>query len=111
MIKFAYIIVLIFVMSALPCLAALDVQRFPPPEFKETGHELPITTVPEPRGDFYEYFRMVFGFIDKEGKIARVQSQVFTFYRNGPFRVFITDADLATKSIYDYCFSDVIVSR
>ena len=39
---------------ALPGIA-LSVQRFPPPEFKETGHELPITTVPEPRGLFYEY--------------------------------------------------------
>ena len=34
---------------------AFSVPRFPPPEFKETGHELPITTVPEPRGLFYEY--------------------------------------------------------
>ncbi len=35
--------------------ADTDIQRFPPPEFKESGHELPITTVPEPRADFYEY--------------------------------------------------------
>ena len=34
---------------------ALSVPRFPPPEFKETGHELPITTVPEARWLFYEY--------------------------------------------------------
>lgn len=58
MIKFVYLPVLIFVLSALP-YTAFGVQRFPPPEFRETGHELPITTVPEPRGDFYEYLDIV----------------------------------------------------
>ena len=35
--------------------ASTDIQRFPPPEFKESGHELPVTTVPKPRADLYEY--------------------------------------------------------
>lgn len=33
---------------------AFGVQRFPPPEF-ESGYELPKTTVPNPRAEFYEY--------------------------------------------------------
>lgn len=35
--------------------AGTDIQRFPPPEFKESSHELPVTTVPKPRADLYEY--------------------------------------------------------
>jgi ferredoxin len=34
------------------------VERFPPPNF-DSGYELPITTVPEPRGDFYEYLDVI----------------------------------------------------
>ncbi len=56
--KFAHLIVLISVLSALSCVA-FGVQRFPPPEFKETGHELPVTTVQQPRGDLYEYLDIV----------------------------------------------------
>ncbi len=37
--------------------ADTDIQRFPPPEFTE--HELPITTVPGARADFYEYLDVV----------------------------------------------------
>jgi len=37
---------------------AFGVQRFPPPEF-ETGHQLPITTIPNPRSDFLEYLDVV----------------------------------------------------
>lgn len=33
---------------------SLAVERFPPPDF-EGGHELPLTTVPAPRADLYEY--------------------------------------------------------
>ena len=48
----------IIVLLVLPG-AVFSIQRFPPPEFKESGHELPITTVPEPRSDFYEYLDVV----------------------------------------------------
>ena len=58
MARFTYLTLLILTLSTLSYVA-LGVQRFPPPEFKETGHELPITTVPEPRGDLYEYLDTV----------------------------------------------------
>jgi len=34
------------------------IERFPPPEF-DSGYELPVTTVPKPRSDFYEYIDVV----------------------------------------------------
>ncbi|MHC4558760.1 MAG: 4Fe-4S binding protein, partial [Planctomycetota bacterium] len=37
------------------CAAALGVERFPPPDFVETDHVMPPTTVPGPRQDVYEY--------------------------------------------------------
>ena len=33
----------------------LAAQRFPPPEFTETGHQLPGFTIPLPRGPWFEY--------------------------------------------------------
>jgi NosR/NirI family nitrous oxide reductase transcriptional regulator len=41
----------------LGCLpvAALGVERFPPPDFTESQHELPVTTTPPPRADAYQY--------------------------------------------------------
>ncbi len=30
-------------------------ERFPPPDFVDSGHELPATTTPPPRSDVYEY--------------------------------------------------------
>jgi ferredoxin len=37
---------------------AFGIQRFPPPQFS-SGHELPVTTQPSPRADFYEYLDVV----------------------------------------------------
>jgi polyferredoxin len=38
----------------LPAAYSPGVERFPPPDF-ETGYKLPLTTVPQPRADIYEY--------------------------------------------------------
>jgi len=35
--------------------ALLGAERFPPPEFVETNHQLPSPTLPDPRADVYEY--------------------------------------------------------
>jgi NosR/NirI family transcriptional regulator, nitrous oxide reductase regulator len=51
------IVFLVFILLIIPNIA-FGVQRFPPPEF-ETGHQLPITTVPNPRSDFLEYLDVV----------------------------------------------------
>jgi len=51
------IVIFISILMILPNVA-FGVQRFPPPEF-ETGHQLPITTVPGPRSDFLEYLDVV----------------------------------------------------
>lgn len=51
------IVILISILLIIPNIA-FGVQRFPPPEF-ETGHQLPITTVPNPRSDFLEYLDVV----------------------------------------------------
>jgi len=37
------------------CQTGLGVERFPPPDFVDSGHELPVTTTPPPRSDVYEY--------------------------------------------------------
>jgi NosR/NirI family nitrous oxide reductase transcriptional regulator len=47
---FVYIILFLLILPSV----AFGAQRFPPPEF-ETGHELPVTTQPPSRSDFYEY--------------------------------------------------------
>jgi len=44
---------------AIMCSGALGVERFPPPDFDESGHQLPITTTPNPRADVYEYLDVV----------------------------------------------------
>jgi len=51
------LVFLILILLIIPNIA-FGVQRFPPPEF-ETKHELPITTVPNPRSDFLEYLDVV----------------------------------------------------
>lgn len=38
--------------------SAFSIQRFPPPQFR-SGHELPITTVPGPRANLYEYLDVI----------------------------------------------------
>jgi NosR/NirI family nitrous oxide reductase transcriptional regulator len=55
MIRFAIFITIILLL--LPSIT-YGVPRFPPPEF-ETGHELPVPTVPSPRSDFLEYTDVV----------------------------------------------------
>lgn len=47
----------IVILLVLPLIVTTDsfgAERFPPPDF-ESGHELPVTTVPSPRQSFYEY--------------------------------------------------------
>lgn len=41
------------------CLIAFGEQRFPPPEFVETGHPLPPTTTPGPRSLLWQYTDVV----------------------------------------------------
>jgi NosR/NirI family transcriptional regulator, nitrous oxide reductase regulator len=43
----------------LVCTCALAEQRFPPPEFVETNHQLPATTTPEARALFLGYLDLV----------------------------------------------------
>lgn len=50
--RFTSFTIFIFVLLVLPDVA-FGVERFPPPQFDD--HELPVTTVPEPRRDLYEY--------------------------------------------------------
>jgi len=54
--RFAYITLLIFLLSV-TSQVVFGAERFPPPEFDE--HELPVTTVPAPRRDIYEYLDIV----------------------------------------------------
>ncbi|MDK1032213.1 MAG: 4Fe-4S ferredoxin, partial [Planctomycetia bacterium] len=54
MIRFAYIVALLAVVL-LHAASASAQERFPPPDFVETEHELPTTTVPAPRLGVYEY--------------------------------------------------------
>jgi len=49
-----HITVCIFILSAL-CATSFGIERFPPPDFTETGHKLPVTTTPPPRTQIYEY--------------------------------------------------------
>jgi polyferredoxin len=58
MIRLAQIItgVIVFLMV---CDVASGFERFPPPDFVETGHELPSPTTPHPRQDIYEYIDVV----------------------------------------------------
>jgi len=39
----------------LACFPAWAEQRFPPPDFSETGHQLPITTTPPARAEWLQY--------------------------------------------------------
>lgn len=53
MMRIAHIAALIVLLSALTKVV-FGLERFPPPNF-DSGYELPLTTVPEPRRDLYEY--------------------------------------------------------
>ncbi len=52
-----YIIFFVLLCVILPSVA-FGVQRFPPPQFK-SDYQMPVTTVPVPRSDFYEYMDVV----------------------------------------------------
>ncbi|HGJ64647.1 TPA: 4Fe-4S binding protein, partial [bacterium] len=52
------LIFIIFILVILPNIA-FGVQRFPPPEFVETGHELPKATQPSARSEILEYLDVV----------------------------------------------------
>lgn len=54
MIKISYLVILFLSITGI----VYGVQRFPPPEF-ESGYELPETTVPKPRTEFYEYLDVI----------------------------------------------------
>jgi len=45
----------IAVLLLLLCLSAFAEQRFPPPDFVETSHQLPATAAPAARGVYYQY--------------------------------------------------------
>jgi len=51
-------IVVLIVLLLIPFGVTFGIERFPPPNF-DSGYKLPITTVPQPRGDFYEYLDVV----------------------------------------------------
>ncbi|MHC4114866.1 MAG: 4Fe-4S binding protein [Planctomycetota bacterium] len=54
MLRLAYILTsLCFIL--IPCVDTFGVDRFPPPDFTETGHQIPETSTPAPREVFYEY--------------------------------------------------------
>ena len=59
---------------------SLAVERFPPPDF-EGGHELPLTTVPAPRADLYEY-------LDAAVLLAALSLGAWLVLKNGPAAVF-----------------------
>ncbi len=58
MIRFNYIIISVAVFLFL-CNVVSAVERFPPPDFVETGHEVPSPTTPHPRQNIYEYIDAV----------------------------------------------------
>ncbi|MFQ6036174.1 MAG: 4Fe-4S binding protein [Sedimentisphaerales bacterium] len=58
MIRFGYIIIAVAGLLLLGNTASA-VERFPPPDFVETGHKLPSPTTPHPRQDIYEYIDAV----------------------------------------------------
>ncbi|MHC4329131.1 MAG: 4Fe-4S binding protein [Planctomycetota bacterium] len=52
-------IVIGMALSVVLCVAALGIERFPPPDFVETHHVIPSPTTPGPRQDVYEYIDAV----------------------------------------------------
>ncbi|HEY5915567.1 MAG TPA: 4Fe-4S binding protein [Verrucomicrobiae bacterium] len=55
--KSKLLVLLLFI--CLPAMSSFSEQRFPPPEFTETNHQLPATTTPAARGLFFEYQDLV----------------------------------------------------
>jgi NAD-dependent dihydropyrimidine dehydrogenase PreA subunit len=58
MMRFLHITVIVIAVLIL-CNTASAVERFPPPDFVETDHQIPTPTVPGPRQDIYEYLDVV----------------------------------------------------
>ncbi len=54
MIRFGYIIISLVCLLGL-CADAFGIEKFPPPDFVETGHEFPETTTPAADSILYEY--------------------------------------------------------
>ncbi len=80
------------------CLSAFAEQRFPPPDFVETNHQLPATAAPAARGVYYQYLDvavlgaalgaatwLVAGRRSRRGVVALSMFSVayFGFYRKG----------------------------
>ena len=59
MIRLSHILLCVLYATPLLCAsgAAFGSERFPPPQF-ESGHELPLTTIPSPRSPAYEFLDM-----------------------------------------------------
>ena len=58
MMRFLHIIVTVIAVLVI-CGVTSAVERFPPPDFVETDHQIPTPTVPGPRQDIYEYLDVV----------------------------------------------------
>ena len=50
-----FIVLLALLCAASACVTALGAERFPPPDFDESGHTLPVTQKPSAREEAYEY--------------------------------------------------------
>jgi len=53
--KTPFFIVILFFWVANLSVLAYGIERFPPPDFEETNHQLPGTTTPAPRANILEY--------------------------------------------------------
>ncbi|MGA2663199.1 MAG: 4Fe-4S binding protein, partial [Verrucomicrobiota bacterium] len=88
----------ISVLLLLCSLSAFAEQRFPPPDFVETNHQLPATAAPAARGLYYQYLDvavlgaslgvatwLVLGRRSRRGVVALSMFSVayFGFYRKG----------------------------
>ncbi|MHC4193467.1 MAG: 4Fe-4S binding protein [Planctomycetota bacterium] len=58
MMRFLHITVTVIAVLVV-CGVTLAVERFPPPDFVETDHQIPTPTVPGPRQDVYEYLDVI----------------------------------------------------
>ena len=48
-------LLLLVAIVLLPSIATFAQQRFPPPDFTETNHQIPITTTPDARAEWFQY--------------------------------------------------------
>ena len=73
MTRFGFITILLVSLSAL-CAGAQTIEKFPPPDFVETGHEFPQTTTPPPDNQIYEY-------VDSMVLLASMLAATYLIYR------------------------------